>query len=94
MEKIVSSTSEKIKAFARPDNKDYRNLIKQLILQSMTKLLEPMCFIQVRKIDVEFVKTMLKVCEAEYAKILLEATGDEYNCTLEVDEHTYLNNER
>lgn len=94
MESISMETLQKIKSFAKPENEKYRTLMKKLIIQSMIKLLEPICYVQVRKIDIDFVKKIIKECEDEYTKLMNKETGKEYKCVLEVDEHTYLDNER
>lgn len=93
MESIAAETLQKIKAFAKPDNEKYRSLMKKLIVQSMIKLLEPVCYIQVRKIDSDFIKKILNECEEEFTNLMKRETSKEYKCTLELDDH-HLENER
>lgn len=85
IEKLAAETLEKIVKFAKPENEKYRELVKKLILQGLVKLLEPVCIIQVRQKDLEFVKKLIKECEAEYSKLMKEQTGEEYHCTIEID---------
>lgn len=92
MEKLAEDSLHKINGFAKPDNPKYKDLVKQLILQGMVKLLEPQCFVRVRKIDVDFVKTLFKDLQQEYSQIMKRETGEDYNCTLEIDEKIYLDN--
>lgn len=92
MEKLNAETLHKIKTFARPENDKYRELIKKLVLQGMVKLLEPICLLQVRKIDESFVKKLIHDCEGEYTKLMKDQTGEEFKCTLEIDS-SYLANE-
>jgi V-type H+-transporting ATPase subunit E len=93
MDNLASETSTKLKTFAKPDNVKYRNLIKQLIIQGMVKLLETTVLVQVRNIDVDFVKKLLPECQKEYAELLKRETGEEYKCNLEVDERQFLSSE-
>jgi V-type H+-transporting ATPase subunit E len=93
IEVLATETLTKIKNFAKADNKDYRELIKKLILQGMVKLLEPVVIVQVRQGDVEFVKKLTKDLEQEYSKLMKEQTGEEYKCTIEIDS-VPLKNER
>ena len=93
IEKLGSETLNRLKAFAKPENEKYRELVKKLILQSMVKLLEPMCIIQIRKKDEDFVKKILKDCENEYTKFMKAETGEDYKCTIEIDGN-FLNIER
>ncbi len=60
--KIIEDTLEKLKEFANPNNKEYQSLLKQLIIESMVKLLESTCYIQIRKEDEKYVKSILKEC--------------------------------
>lgn len=92
MQILASDTLVKIKNFARPDNEKYRDLMKNLILQGMVKLLENVCVIRIRKIDEEFVKKLFKVCEENFSKLMRDETGEEYKCSLEIDT-IYLDNE-
>jgi V-type H+-transporting ATPase subunit E len=90
MEKLVEETLVKIKDFAKPDNQTYKNLLKNLIIQGMVKLLEPMCYVRVRLIDANFVEALFEQCEREYSELMLKETDVEYKCTLELDKSTYL----
>ncbi len=92
MKSLAAETLAKIKNFAQPENQKYRELIKKLILQGMVKLLEPVCFVQVRKVDQDFVKKLFKDCEDEFSTLMKEQTGQDYKCKLEIDTN-FLTNE-
>jgi vacuolar-type H+-ATPase subunit E/Vma4 len=85
LDKLSQETLHKLSSFAKPDNQKYKDFIKQLIVQSMTKLFEKKCFIRVRKVDVDFVKKLTSECEKEYQQLMKKETGDNYECSLEID---------
>ena len=89
--KIMEETLEKIKEFANPNNKEYQNLLKQLIVESMVKLLESTCYIQIRKEDEKYVKSILKECEKNYSNFMKKETSRDYNCKLIIDNEYYDN---
>ena len=89
--KIMEETLEKIKEFANPNNKEYQNLLKQLIVESMVKLLESTCYLQIRKEDEKYVKSILKECEKNYSEFMKKETSRDYNCKLIIDNEYYDN---
>ena len=89
--KIMEETLEKIKEFANPNNKEYQNLLKQLIVESMVKLLESTCYLQIRKEDEKYVKSILKECEENYSNFMKKETSRDYNCKLIIDNEYYDN---
>ncbi len=91
--KAISETLVKIKNFAQPNNKRYQQLVKDLIVEGMVKLLEPVCLVRVRTNDVDFVKGILKDCESEFGKLMKKETGNEFKCVLLMDETEHLNHE-
>ena len=54
------------------------------INQGMIKFLEEEIFLQVRKEDVNLVKTLIPECEKEYAEIMLKETKNEYKTKLHI----------
>jgi V-type H+-transporting ATPase subunit E len=94
IEKLATLTLEKVKNFAKPENQKYKDLVKQLILQGMVKLLEPVCIIICRRNDVDFIKKLLKDLESDFVKLMHDQTGEEYTCTLEIDTKEFLENEQ
>lgn len=86
LDNLIHETLEKIKNFAKNDNQNYKDLIKRLIVQGMIKLLEESCLVRVRKTDIEMVKKLLSECEREYSEYLLKESGEEFKCTLILDE--------
>ena len=93
VQKAVDETLEKIKIFAKPDNIDYKKLLKELILESMVKLLENECYIKVRKEDINYVKSIIKECENEYAQIMKKETKRDYYCKLTLLEDEFIEDE-
>ena len=89
--KIMEETLEKIKEFANPNNKEYQSLLKQLIIESMVKLLESTCYLQIRKEDEKYVKSILKECEKNYSNFMKKETSRDYNCKLIIDNEYYDN---
>jgi V-type H+-transporting ATPase subunit E len=86
LDSLIHETLDKIKSFAKNDNPKYKDLLKKLIIQGMIKLLEDSCLVRVRKSDVEMVKKILPECEREYSEYLKKESGEEFNCTLVIDE--------
>ena len=89
--KIIEDTLEKIKEFANPNSKEYQSLLKQLIIESMVKLLESTCYIQVRKEDEKYVKSILNECEKNYSDFMKKETSRDYHCKLIIDNEYYDN---
>ena len=85
LKNLLVSAEEKLKKFADPQNKEYINLLKQLILQGMVKLLEPIVKIRVRLQDRDNVAKLFPECEKEYTQIMLKETEREYICKLELE---------
>ena len=83
---------EKIKTFANPNNNEYKKILKQLIIESMVKLLESTCYLQIRKEDENYVKSILNECEKSYSDFMKKETSRDYNCKLIID-HEYYDNE-
>ena len=80
----------------RVNNRErYLATVKNLIFQSMIKLLEPPLKILCREEDEEDTKGFLEDLQSEYHEFMLEKTErDEYECTLEVIEGTYLKDDQ
>lgn len=53
-----------------PKNKSYRTAIKNLIVQSMIKLLEKELMVRCRLEDVNLLKELIPECEQEYEAIM------------------------
>ena len=90
VQKIVDATLEKLKLFAEPGNNSYKKLLKELILECMVKLLEKECFIKVRKVDIDYIKSIIKECENEYVKIMKNETKRDYECKLNLLEDEFI----
>jgi vacuolar-type H+-ATPase subunit E/Vma4 len=60
-------------------------LIKDLIIQGMTQMIENECIVRVRKEDYDAISAILSKCEKEYHEIMKKETGRDYNCKLSLD---------
>lgn len=92
MDKLAVEALEKIKEFAQPNNQTYKDLMKQLIVEGMVKMLEPTAIVRVRNNDVDFVKKLFPECEKIFKDLMMKETENEYKCTLELDDK-YLESE-
>jgi V-type H+-transporting ATPase subunit E len=92
VENIIDETLTRLTDFCKSDNQRYRELVKNLIVEGMIKLLEPECIVKVKKEDAEFVKGILKECEVESAQKMKKETERDYNCSLVVDDGAFLEN--
>ena len=91
LEKLKKIMLEKLIS-ERENNRDrYLETIRNCILQSMIKLIEPELEIKCREEDVDDIKSMIGGLEDEYHNFMLEKTErDEYNCSLSVLEGSYI----
>ena len=94
VQKTVDETLDKLKAFAKIENNSYKKLLKELILECMIKLLEKECYIKARKDDINYIQSILKECENEYAKIMKQETKREYECKLNIIEDDFIEDEK
>jgi V-type H+-transporting ATPase subunit E len=90
---LIASADDKLKIFANPQNKDYANLLKKLVLQGMVKLLEPVLKIRVRLQDRDTVQKFFPELEKEYSELMTKETTRDYVTKLELDNKN-LENER
>ena len=85
MNEVIEKTNADLVKFADTKNKQYQELLKKLIVQGMTQMLEPIVVLRVRKEDESFIKEILKTCEQEFSKVMKEATGRDYSTKLSID---------
>lgn len=83
---VVEGTKQKLIKFSDPNNKQYQQLLKKLIVQGMAQMLEQECILRVRKQDHSFVQSILGECEKEFEKVLKDATSREYHCKISIDQ--------
>jgi V-type H+-transporting ATPase subunit E len=94
---LVTKAAMKEKLISeRTDNRErYLETVKQLIFQSMIKLLEPSLKILCREEDESDIQGFLADLSNEYHEYMLEKTErDEYECTLEVFSGEYLTDDK
>jgi len=90
---VINETLNKLKNFSSPTNEEYKKLLKELIVESMVKMLENQLYIQCREEDKEYVKTILKECEKMYENIMKKETNREYKCKLILDDKNFIEDE-
>lgn len=90
IKEIVNDTEQKLIEFASSKNETYKNLLKSLIVQGMTQMLENECIIRIRKQDESIVNQIIPICEEEYSKIMKDTTGREFKTSLNIDHNNYL----
>lgn len=86
VDNIMKETLKRLKAFANPENPKYQKLLKDLIIESMVKMLETECYIQLRKSDIAVVNRMVKDCETTFESFMKKETGREYKCKINIEE--------
>ena len=59
-----------LRSIVNPENLSYRNAVKNLIIQSMIKLLEKELVVRCRREDVRLLKELIPECEQEYQAIM------------------------
>ena len=86
-------TLVKLKNFANPNNTEYQDLIKDIILQGSVKLLEEVVVLKIRSEDESFIRKFLPNIQSEYSEYMKNETGDVYNVRFEIDGR-FLENEQ
>lgn len=93
VEKIRTETREQLQRnVINPANPAYRTAVKNLIIQSMIKLLEPTLLVKCRKEDLQMVREIIPECEKYFLETMKrEASGDkEYKTKLQLVEGEHL----
>ena len=92
-ENLKVDTLEKLKVFANPNNLDYKDLTKNIILQGAIKLLEDLVVLKIRSEDESFIRKFLPEIVNEYTIYMKKETGDDYTVRFEIDGR-FLENEQ
>ena len=93
VDQIIEETLSKLKEFANPNNQQYKALLKNLIVESMVKMLEKQCIIQARQVDSPYIGSIIPECEKEFEELMNKETQREYKCKLILDEENTIDNE-
>ncbi len=88
LNEVVEKTRKEIIQLANPSNVKYQELIRSLIIQGLTQLLEPVVVLRVREEDKAFIESISSQCADEYTKIMKKETGRDYTCQVKVDSHS------
>ena len=87
---IQEATQELYSKHCVPENKQYQELLKRLIVQCMIKMQEPYLKIKARKKDFEIIQSMLMDCINEFKEIMMRETKKTMNVELELDNVDFL----
>lgn len=92
MESLVQDTLKKIESeVALPDNEQYHQVCKQLIIQGCIKLLEPKVLVKCREKDLSFMKDIAQEAQDDYNKLMQEQTKtDNYTTEVVVLEDSFI----
>ena len=82
---LISLSAEKLKEWAQPNSKEYIHLLRELIIQGMVSLLEPIIKIRVRQQDRDNAVKLFPECEKEFSEIMKRETERDYSCKLQLD---------
>lgn len=93
LQELRETTSQRLAAVA--NTPQYSTLLKQLIVQGLLRIQEPVVSIRCRQTDLPKVKQVLPEAVAEYTKLMKDA-GHNVNPNVSVDEtgENYLNEKR
>eukprot|EP00829_Urostomides_striatus_P010551 TRINITY_DN2492_c0_g1_i5.p1 TRINITY_DN2492_c0_g1~~TRINITY_DN2492_c0_g1_i5.p1 ORF type:complete len:233 (+),score=60.12 TRINITY_DN2492_c0_g1_i5:125-823(+) len=94
LEQILKDGKQKLKDETCLETPEYKELIKQLIIQGMIKLMEPDLQLIVVEKDKKMVEEVLKECEKEYEELMKKETERDYKCTLRIDDTKKLEHEQ
>lgn len=89
LDNLKSETETKLRENIKDKNK-YSNLIKNLIVQGMLRLLEKKIVIKCKEEDVALIKGLLDDCKKEYKAFLKKNVDKEPNVELEVSDKMFL----
>ena len=85
LKNLNNLAEEKLKVFANSQNQEYSKLLKQLVIQGMVKLLEPVLKIRVRQQDRDIIQKLFPECERDFSDLMKKETDRDYVCKLELD---------
>ncbi|CAD8059219.1 unnamed protein product [Paramecium primaurelia] len=72
------------------DQSVYKELLKNLIIQGMIKLLEPRIELTCLEQDVQLIRTILQECQEEFSIIIKRETTKDFKTTLSINQSQYL----
>ena len=83
MKTIRAESVEKLKKFVS-DRNVYKNLMKQLMVQGLIRLMEENVLVRCLEKDYDICKSVVSDAEQEYSKFMKENSGQEYKTSVEV----------
>ena len=90
LEKVKGIMREKLINERQNNRERYLQTVKDLIFQSMIKLLEPSLKIMCREEDVSDIQGSLSELQTKFTEFMKEKTERDYECTLEVIDAKFL----
>mmetsp|Transcript_19129 Transcript_19129/g.18779 ORF Transcript_19129/g.18779 Transcript_19129/m.18779 type:complete len:232 (-) Transcript_19129:56-751(-) len=95
MKELVKDTTANFSEnFADPESDEYREILKNSILQGLIKLLEPKVLIKCREKDVEVVQGLIEEVQTEFQELMQQETqSEDYTVELEIIEGSYIKEE-
>ena len=87
---VKAMMAERLKKVMKEDRSRYLATVKNLILQSMIKLLEPSLQIKCREEDVSDIQGMTDDLQSQYSEFMRNETGREYECELNVLDDNFM----
>lgn len=93
LDKLKEETKTRLLAELSPSSDKYKDVVKQLIVQGMIRLLEENVEIKCRKGEQDMINGFIAECQELYSARMMEETGREYSTNLVVLEDRFLNEE-
>ena len=92
LKQLVKEALVKIEEnLAQPENEEYREVLKKLIMQGLIKLLEKKVLIKCREKDVDLINGIIEEVKEEFIELMQKETGsDEYTVEIEVIEDNFI----
>ena len=85
MTQLVEETRAKLIHNASNSPAEYKEVLENLIIQGLIKLLEPQVTVQCRACDLTLVQDVLEPAKNRYLNIIRTSTGREYDLRLDID---------
>ena len=90
MVSLLEEARFKVHEKNQKDQNSYKDILTQLIVEGLIKLLDTEVKIHCREVDVSIVSSAVDEAKARYEEIMLEETGKNYTVNLEVADGDFL----
>ena len=85
---------EELKKLRSDNHEKYLQTVKNLVLQSMTRMLEDEIIVMCREEDKDDIGAMIDDLQSEYSAFMNEKTGREYECVISVMDDQFLTDDK